>query len=157
MLSDISSDAQINFYKHDFAVLKFLSSVFASLKTFQMSQSLDWYNSVKFLLKTTEPASKIKCSSSRTETSEMLNLFILSNRRAFTFYLFLFHIDCTIYTYQGFIQTTILNKRYGTHKIYRVILIPSVLTVFSLRTFTREVKIVQSYFNKLIKHSSFTS
>jgi len=31
---------------------------------------------------------------------------------------------------------------------YRVILIPSVLTVFSFRTFTREVKLVQSYLNK---------
>ena len=30
---------------------------------------------------------------------------------------------------------------------YRVIWIPSVLTVFSLRTFSREVKVAQSWFN----------
>jgi len=30
---------------------------------------------------------------------------------------------------------------------YRLIWIPSVLTVFSLRTFSREVKVVQSWFN----------
>jgi len=34
---------------------------------------------------------------------------------------------------------------------------PSVLTVFSLRTFTREVKVVQSYINKKLKHSSLPS
>ena len=35
--------------------------------------------------------------------------------------------------------------------------IPSVLTVFSLRTFTREVNVVQSFFNKYIIHCSFPS
>jgi len=41
--SDISSDARFNFYKDDFAMLTLF---FASLKTFQMSQSFDRYNSV---------------------------------------------------------------------------------------------------------------
>jgi len=31
---------------------------------------------------------------------------------------------------------------------YGVVWIPSVLTIFSLRTFTREIKVVQSYINK---------
>jgi len=44
-----------------------------------------------------------------------------------------------------------LKQHYLTREIeliikYRVIWIPSVLTVFSLRTFTHEVKVVQSYF-----------
>jgi len=30
-------------------------------------------------------------------------------------YLFLFHIDYTIYAYHVFINTTIFNKRYRTH------------------------------------------
>ena len=55
--------------------------------------------------------------------------------------LFLFHIAQTIYANRVLIKTTrdielIIN--------YRVIWIPSVLTVFSLRTFSREVKVVQS-------------
>jgi len=36
------------------------------------------------------------------------------------------------------------NKRYKTHIKYRVIWIPSVLTVFWLRTFSCEVKVLQS-------------
>jgi len=55
-----------------------------------------------------------------------------------------------------------LKKQYLARYIeliikYRVIWIPSVLTVFSFRTFTREVKVVQSYFNKYIAYSSFLS
>ena len=73
-------------------------------------------------------------------------------------YLFLFHIDCTIYANHVFIK----KKQYLPRDIeliitYRVVWIPSVLTVFSLRTFTREVKVVQSFFNKYIKHCSFPS
>ena len=51
-----------------------------------------------------------------------------------------FNIDYTIYA------NNVLIKR-GIELIikYRVIWIPSVLKVFSLRTFTHEVKVVQSY------------
>jgi len=61
---------------------------------------------------------------------------------AFILYLFLFYIDYTIYAYHDFIRTK------DTELIikYRVIWIPWVLTVFSLTTFTCEVKVVQSYF-----------
>ena len=38
-----------------------------------------------------------------------------------------------------------------------MIWIPSVLMEFSLRTFTREVKVMQSYFILEIKHGSFPS
>ena len=64
--------------------------------------------------------------------------------------LFLFHIDYTIYA------NHVLKKKQQclTSSIeliikYRVIWIPSssVLTVISLRTFSREVKVVQSYIN----------
>jgi len=61
--------------------------------------------------------------------------------------LFLFHIDYTIYANQALIKTTMSNKRYRTHYKYRVIWIPSFLTVFSFRTFSLEVKVVQSYIN----------
>jgi len=62
--------------------------------------------------------------------------------------LFLFHIDYTIYANHVLIKTTTSHKRYRTHyNIYRVIWIPSVLTVFSLRTFSCEVKVVQSCIN----------
>jgi len=30
-------------------------------------------------------------------------------------YLFLFHIDCTLYAHHVFIKTTMSNKRYRTH------------------------------------------
>ena len=45
------------------------------------------------------------------------------------------------------------------NKRYRVSWIPSVLTVFSIRTFTREIKVVQSYVYKYSfkKHASFLS
>jgi len=55
--------------------------------------------------------------------------------------LFLFHIDYTIYTNHVLIKTTELIIK------YRVIWILSVLTVFSLRSFSRAVKVVQSYIN----------
>jgi len=61
--------------------------------------------------------------------------------------LFLFHIDYTIYANHILIKTSMSNKRYITHINYRVIWIPSVLTVFSLRTFSGEVKVVQSCIN----------
>jgi len=53
-----------------------------------------------------------------------------------------FNIDYTIYA------NNVLIKR-GIELIikYRVIWIPSVLTVFSLRTFSREVKVFQSCIN----------
>jgi len=56
--------------------------------------------------------------------------------------LFLFNIDYTIYA------NHVLIKR-GIELIikYKVIWIPSVLTVFSLRTFSREVKVFQSCIN----------
>ena len=59
--------------------------------------------------------------------------------------LFPFHIDYTIYANHVLIKKK-SNKR--THYKYRVIWIPSVLTVFALRTLTREVKVVQSYIDK---------
>ena len=64
--------------------------------------------------------------------------------------LYLFHIDYTIYANDLLIKTTMSNNRYHIELIikYRVIWIPSVLTVFSLRMLTREVKVVQSYINK---------
>ena len=63
--------------------------------------------------------------------------------------LFLFHIDYTIYANHVLVKQQQCPTR-DTELIikYRVIWIPSVLTVFSLRTFTREVKVVQSYINK---------
>jgi len=48
-----------------------------------------------------------------------------------------------MYAYPVFIIITILNKRYKTQNKYRVIRIPSVLAVFSLRSFTREVTVVK--------------
>ena len=55
---------------------------------------IDKVRSCKFYLKTTESASKIKCSSSRTKTSEILKSY--SHFKS----LFLFHIGYTIYTYR---------------------------------------------------------
>ena len=40
---------------------------------------------------------------------------------------------------------------------YKTVWMPSVLTVFSLRTFTCEVKVMQSYSNTYIQQSSFPS
>jgi len=53
-------------------VLKF-TSAFASLKTFQMSQFFDSYNSVlQVLIENYRTSVKNKCSHTRTETSEIL-------------------------------------------------------------------------------------
>jgi len=60
--------------------------------------------------------------------------------------LFLFHIDYTIYANHVLIKKLQCLTRALIIK-YRVIWIPSVLTVFSLRTFSCEVKVVQSYIN----------
>ena len=60
--------------------------------------------------------------------------------------LFLFHIDYTIYANHFLIKTTMSNKRYTCIELiikYRVIWIPLVLTIFSIRTFSREVKAMQ--------------
>ena len=69
-------------------------------------------------------------------------------RIAFILYWFLFHIDGTIYAYRDIIK----KVQYITRDIeliikYRVIWIPSVLTVFALRTFSREVKVAQPCIN----------
>ena len=63
---------------------------------------------------------------------------------------FQFHDDYTIYT--NHVVFFIIKKQCLTRDIeliinYRVIWIPSVLTGFSLRTFSREVKVVQSCIN----------
>ena len=58
--------------------------------------------------------------------------------------LFLFHIDSTIYANHVLIKTQCLTRDIELIINYRVIWTPSVLTVFSLRTFSREVKVVQS-------------
>jgi len=84
-------------------------------------------------LKTTEPASKIKFSSSRTETIEILKSYS-HFKIAFILYLFLFHIGYIIY---ACIMCS-SKQQYLTSDIeliikYRMIWIPSVLTVFSLR------------------------
>ena len=62
--------------------------------------------------------------------------------------LFLFHIDYTINANHVFIkkQQYLIRDKDLIIK-YRVVWMLSVLIVFSLRTFTREVKVVQSYFN----------
>jgi len=62
---------------------------------------------------------------------------------------FLFHINNTIYANHVLIKTTMTNKRYIELIIkYRVIWIPLFLTFFfPLRTFSREVKVVQSCIN----------
>jgi len=62
--------------------------------------------------------------------------------------LFLFHIDYIIYAKHPFIKQQCLTIDTGLIIKYTVIWVPSVLTVFSLRTFSREVKVVQSYINK---------
>jgi len=61
--------------------------------------------------------------------------------------LFLFHIDYTIYANHVLIKQQYLTRDIEFIIKYRVIWIHSVLTVFSLRTFSREVKVVQSSFN----------
>jgi len=62
--------------------------------------------------------------------------------------LFLFHIDYTIYANHVLIKKLqCLTRDIALIIKYRVIWIPSVLTVFSLRTFSCEVKVVQSYIN----------
>ena len=63
--------------------------------------------------------------------------------------LFLFHIDYTIYANHVLIKTKCLTRDIELIIKYRVIWIPSVLTVFSLRTFSGEVKVVQSWFNSV--------
>jgi len=60
---------------------------------------------------------------------------------------FLFHIDYTIYANHVLIIQQCLTRDIELILKYRVIWIPSDLTVFSLRTFSREVKVVQSWFN----------
>ena len=104
-----------------------------------MSQSFDSYNSV---LQVTEPASNIKCSSSRTDTSELLKS--CSHFKMFVYVCFCF--TSTILFMQTMFYLT--KKQCLTRDIeliikYRVIWIPSVLAVLSLRTFSREVKVVQ--------------
>ena len=61
--------------------------------------------------------------------------------------LFLFHVDCTFYENHVLIKNTMSKRDIELIIKYRVIWIPSVLIVFSLRTFSREVKVVQSYIN----------
>jgi len=70
----------------------------------------------------------------------------------------MFHIDCIIYAYHVFIK----KNQFLTRDIeliikYRLILIPLVLTVFLLTTFTSEVKVMMSYVIVYMKHSSFRS
>ena len=61
--------------------------------------------------------------------------------------LFLFHIDYTIYANQVLIKTKCLTRDIELIIKYGVTWIPSVLRVFSLRTFSCEVKVVQSCIN----------
>ena len=87
-------------------------------------------------------------SSSRTETSEILKSYSHYNIRSHSCYV-CFCITLTLL----FMQTMFsLKQQCLTRDIeliikYRVIWIPLVLTVFSLRTFSHEVKVVQSWFN----------
>jgi len=62
-------------------------------------------------------------------------------------YLFLFRTDYTIYANHVLIKQQCPTRYIELIIKYRVIWIPSVLTVFSLRTFSREVKVVQSCIN----------
>ena len=71
--------------------------------------------------------------------------------------LFLFHIDCTIYAYHVFIKKTRLTRHIELIIKYRVIWIPSVITVLSLRTFTRDVKVVYSNLTSKKKNGLFPS
>jgi len=67
---------------------------------------------------------------------------------------FLFYIDYTIYANHVLKQNQQCLTIYIEIIIkYSVIWIPSGLTVFSFRTVILEVKVVQSYINKYIKHS----
>jgi len=62
--------------------------------------------------------------------------------------LFLLHIDYTNYANYVLIKTKqCLSRDVELIIKYRVSWISSVLTVFALRTFSREVKVVQSWFN----------
>ena len=54
-------------------------------------------------------------------------------------------------------NTYSLTRRIELIIKYRVIWIPSILTVFSLRTFSCEVKVVQSYINNNSNTVSFPS
>jgi len=69
--------------------------------------------------------------------------------------LLLFHIDYTIYANHVVIKTHYLTRDIELIIKYRVIWIPSVLTVLSLRTFSRDVKLVQSWFNSEYTTVSF--
>ena len=61
--------------------------------------------------------------------------------------LFLFPIDYTICANHVLIKTTMSNKRYRTHYKIQSDLYKFDSDSISLRTFSREVKVVQSYIN----------
>ena len=62
-------------------------------------------------------------------------------------FLFLFHIDYTIYANHVLIKKQCLTRDIELITKYRVIWTPSVLTICSLSTFSREIKVVQSCIN----------
>ena len=140
------NDARFNFYKDDFAT----HTLYQCITKNRLNVSIfRWYNSVlQDLIVNYRISVKNKVSSSWTETSEILKSYSHFKIRSHSCCLFLFHIDYTIYANHVLIKTTMSNKRYRTH--YKI---QSDLDTFgsdsiSLRTFTREVKVVQSQINK---------
>ena len=81
-----------------------------------MSQSFDWYNSVLQVLDENYRTSvKNKCSSSRIETSEILQSYLHFKIGSHSYYIcFCFTLTVLFYAYHVFIKSTIFNNIYRT-------------------------------------------